>query len=42
VSGVLSPGMKRLKLEADHSSLSNADDKNSGAVSPRLPGVLLN
>jgi hypothetical protein len=34
VSGALSPGVKRLGREADHSLPSGADDENDGAIPP--------
>jgi hypothetical protein len=45
VPGALSPGIKRQGLEADHSSPTNAEVKNSGALPPLpiyLHGVVLN
>jgi hypothetical protein len=33
-TGAVSPGVKQQGLEADHSSPSSSDDKNSGAIPP--------
>jgi hypothetical protein len=39
-TGALSPGVRRPGREADHSSLSNAEVKNNGAIPP-LPHTSL-
>jgi hypothetical protein len=36
VAGVLFPGVKRLGRDADHSTPSNAEVKNGGAIPPLL------